>query len=721
MVLFAGCSAVGLHLRCFLPKQSSIIHKFLFSLLSGFFLVVLIPQNLVYFGVPVRISAWFILSAALVQLWLARLELIAWTRKFCADIEIRAVAVVILLVIAFHGLIPIKQGLEWYYGKGYSGQLDDVLLAEFLKEEPYSTTEQDIGLHPWLLASVGFRDSAEQLGMSPGPGLEMIGLKEANIACSIVTAENSVWSGTNAKGGYAATVIFSIALLAICVYVFLRETGASRFFAGAGALLAAFLPAVTRLTLNGLLSQGSVLFIFPFFGILLRQQDLSARSFTLFYSLTLAYLVAAHSEIAPIGFCVFFLGVMFVRRDQFRAKRLMLMSTILLAVLINPYYLSNFIQFLVQQYYNTVHAPFLEQMAPRIFTLPGWSELIFGVIPSSPWALFFDGCTVLLGLLFLAGTVFLSGRDRLIFGAILLPFILVSLFLATHTENSIYPIAKMILSILPFLVAPVFVALSKVVAKDQNRWTGVVKKSLCAMIIAAAAAGSVRYYSEVLDDQGALRYAREIRFVEVCRELEEVSNKRIVIFETHPLLTPWLCYHARHNDVYFDGRFLGDPAIPQPDPFSKMPDLQTVDFVATRDQLVDLRTPGLSCLILVDDNLGEDRKSGRIRFGLGPPARLRFLAIRAISANLTIRLAPGPDTTIFPVDYFLTDKQGHVSGGELRGGTVDIRRINFPRGLSTLQLSVRPKESNLSKGPSIPILAQLDGVELSQIDLHPGG
>ena len=59
--------------------------------------------------------------------------------------------------------------------------------------------------------------------------------------------------------------------------------------------------------------------------------------------------------------------------------------------------------------------------------------------------------------------------------------------------------------------------------------------------------------------------------------------------------------------------------------------------------------------------------------------------------------------------------------GELRGGTVDIRRIDFPRGLSTLQLSVRPKESNPSKGPSIPILAQLDGVELSQIDLHPGG
>ena len=83
--------------------------------------------------------------------------------------------------------------------------------------------------------------------------------------------------------------------------------------AGSGALLAALLPAVTRLSLNGFLSQISILFVFPFFASLLRRQDLSARGFILFFSLTLAYVVAAYSEIAPIGFCTLFLGVMFVR------------------------------------------------------------------------------------------------------------------------------------------------------------------------------------------------------------------------------------------------------------------------------------------------------------------------------------------------------------------------------------------------------------------------
>jgi hypothetical protein len=64
------------------------------------------------------------------------------------------------------------------------------------------------------------------------------------------------------------------------------------------------------------------------------------------FSVALADLVAAYSEIAPLGLCTLLLGVIFVRRDSFRAKRLMLMSAILLIVLINPYYLRNLIGFL---------------------------------------------------------------------------------------------------------------------------------------------------------------------------------------------------------------------------------------------------------------------------------------------------------------------------------------------------------------------------------------
>ena len=142
--------------------------------------------------------------------------------------------------------------------------------------------------------------------------------------------------------------------------------------------MAALLPAVTRLSLNGFLSQISILFVFPFFASLLRREDLSARRFILFFSLTLAYVVAAYPEIAPIGFCTLFLGVMFVRRDKFRTKRLMFMSAIFLIALMNPFYLRNLIEFLGEQFYIATNGANMEHLAPNLLTLRGWSELIFG-------------------------------------------------------------------------------------------------------------------------------------------------------------------------------------------------------------------------------------------------------------------------------------------------------------------------------------------------------
>jgi hypothetical protein len=716
LVLFACCSGVGLTLRFFIPKEFPVLQKAFFSLMGGLFLVVLIPQNLVYLGVPVRISAWLLLGAALVQAWWHRQKLAAWIRAFYSNADIRTLAVVILLTITFHGIVPIRQGLEWYYGKGNDLQLNDVLLAEFLKEEPFSTNPQETGLRPWLTKPVGFEHVTEQLETSSGAREEIFGLKNERIGQSIVTAEISVWSGTDGKGGYAATVIFFVTVLAICLYIFLRETGLDRFMAGSGALLAVLLPALTRLSLNGFLSQLSILFVFPLFASLLRHKELTARSFTLFFSLTLAYVVSAYSEIAPIGLCTFFLGVMFLRHDKFRPKRLIFMSALLLIALMNPYYLHNFIEFLAQQYYLPANAAFLDSLAPKVLTLRGWSELIFGVIANPPLAWFFDGCTVVLGLLLPAGIIFLARRDKLIIGAILLPFLLVLVYLALRTPFSYYPIAKTALTILPFVICLVFVALSRVAANSPDLLIDLLKKLLAAFVVVAVAAGSVRYYSEVLEDGGALKYVRDSRFLEVCRALQEIQHKRILVFETNPGLTQWLCYHARHNDVYFDGQSISASSYPQLAPFSTVTDLANIDYVVTRDRIVDLRAPSVSCLTLVDDVLGEVRTENHDRYWLGRPASLRFLAFRTISANLKMRLTPAPVPITFPINYFLADREGHVSQGELWGNHLDVRRMNFPLGLSILQLSVQAKENDPNAVPAFPILAVLEDVELTDIE-----
>jgi hypothetical protein len=321
----------------------------------------------------------------------------------------------------------------------------------------------------------------------------------------------------------------------------------------------------------------------------------------------------------------------------------------------------------------------------------------------------------LLGLLFLAGAISLSRRGKVVFGAILLPAILVILYLATWTSHSSYPIAKITLSILPILIGLVFVALSRIFANDQAHPIWALKKLLSALIVAAAAAGSVRYYLEVLNSEGLLRYVREPRFLNVCRELEAIKNKRVLVFETYPLLSQWLCYHARHNDVYFDVRSTSDSAFPQLFPFLKVPDLENVDFVAARDRIVDLKAPTSSCLTLVGDTPGEYWADGRARYGLGPPIGLRFLALRPISANLSMQLAPGPEATTFPIPFFLADDQGHVSQGEIWGKSLDVRRINFPRGLSRLVLSVKARDTDPNPEPSFPILAELENLEVSDI------
>jgi hypothetical protein len=724
LILFACCLCAGLALRFLIPKDSAPLQKALFSLVGGLFLVVLIPQNLVYLGVPVRISACFVLGAALLQAWICRHKLDAWRRTFSASGEVRTLATVILLTITFHGVVPIRQELEWYYGKGHFDQINYVLLAEFLKEEPYSTSQQDVGLRPWLVRNVGFQDPAEKIGTSAGPGQKLNGLKKERLGQSIITAEISAWSGTDGKGGYAATVIFFLTLTSICLYVFLRQTGIDRWMAASGAVMGALLPAVTRLSLNGFLSQASILFVFPFFGCLLQPQIFRARSFTLLFSLTLAYVAAAYSEIAPIGFCILILGVIFVRQDKFRTKRLIVMCAILIIALVNPYYLHNMIGFLGQQYYFAANVPSLDNLAPNILTLRGWSELVFGVSPTPSWTLFFDLSVILVGVLCLAGVILQSKRDRVILATILLPIGLVILFLATRNPPSYYPIAKITLTILPFLIGLVFVGLGRAKLRLSRSFTAniqipffaPVKNLLAALIVAAAVAGSARYYSEVLANGDLLRFVREPQLLKVCHQLEEIKNKRLLVFETHPLITAWLCYHARHNQVYFDGSLISDSPVPQVAAFTKIPDLTNIDYVVTRNQIVDLKATAVSCLTLIDDPRSEDRRDGHIRYWLGPPANVRFLALRPISANLNMRMAPGPNAGNSPVDYFLTDDQGHVSQGEI-GDTNVVKRMNFPRGFSAMQLSVRDPPN---ADPSFPILAELDGVEVSDIDLSPG-
>src|SRR6201984_3806273 len=88
VAIFGCCLGVGLTLLSFVPKNLSTLSKLLFSFVGGLFLTVLIPQNLIYLGVPVRISAWFLVGLAAFQFYLARRNWGGWIRTLRRDTDI---------------------------------------------------------------------------------------------------------------------------------------------------------------------------------------------------------------------------------------------------------------------------------------------------------------------------------------------------------------------------------------------------------------------------------------------------------------------------------------------------------------------------------------------------------------------------------------------------------------------------------------------------------
>jgi hypothetical protein len=718
--VFLVAASVGWVLRFLLPAEMSVFSKAVLILAGGVFLLVLLAQNMVYLGVPVQISAWLILALGILQLCLDRRRLFQGLRALYRDPDMRTLLMVVLATVIFHGIVPVRQGLEWYYGKGHYDQISYVLLAEFLKDEPYRTSENDIGLRPWVLKPVGFVEPAKEANDDSGPALSVIGLKEQRIGQSVLTAAMSVWSGTNAKAGYAATVIFGITMLVVCVYALLRAIGINRFMSSAAALLTGLLPGLTRLSLNGFLSQVCMLFTIPLFAILLQNQRFRGRGFTVFFSLSLAYVVSVYSEFAPIGLAVLVLGVVFVRTDTFRWKRMVLMSSLLLIVLVNPYYLRNLIGFLAQQYYYAASVNFFDHLAPNFLTLRGWSEVVFGSPDSVALALLFDGCTVLLSVLLLVGVFVMARRQRLIFAVIGLPAVAIIIALAVLTAHPAYPAAKIVLSMLSVMICLAFVAIAKIGSNRGDRRITVFKNLFAAAIVVAAAIGSFGYYGGVVEGRDNLKFVREPAFLHVCQELEEVKDQRVLVFESNPLLSAWLCYHARKNQVYFTGRNMGDSSVPAVIAFSLVPDLDKIDFVVTRDRLVNLRSPGVLQLPLsFVDPIGrdEDRNSGQVCYWLGPPVVFRFLVLTPFTATLKFRLAPGPDaTTGLPVEYILSDGGGNVSRGKIQDENVHMQRIKLSKGFSSIELVVNFKEGRPRLDPGVPILAKMDQFELNEID-----
>ncbi len=693
-VILGCCLGAGSSLLFLIPRQCSPLSKVFFSSTGGIFLAVLIPQNLIYLGVPVRVSAWLLFGFAAFQLYRRSRRLGHWLRTLWSNADIRTLGIVMFLTVTFHSVVPVQQGIDSYYGKAAIDQINYVFLAEFLKEEPYKTDFPDVGLRPWLLMGLNF--------------------KHERIGQSVITAEISVLSRSNAKNAYAATFIFFFAALAMCLYFLLREIGVDHFTAGSGAFLPAIFPGITNLFLYGFLSQTAALFVFVFFVTLLQWRDLNGRSFAVLFGLGLAYLIAVYSEIAPVGACCFLLGVIFVRRENVGRKCLMSLSGILLVALVNPFYVYNLIRFLSQQYFVALH---MKSLLPDFLTLRGWSAVLFGAVDLR-WVLVAEFGGVVFALMALTGFLLLPRSEKLVFGSVLLPVVALVAYLSTRIPLPVYPITKLMFSFSPFAAVLVFSAISRFSSPNDNRILKLSRTFVSVVLVGAAALGSIEEYRLAVNRSDSA-LLREPGFMNVCRRLELVKNRKVLLFEMDRYILGWLCYHARNNDVYCDARAIGTMDLLQSFPFSVVPKLDSVDLVVSRDRIIDPKTADTMCGTLIDSFQEPDYENGKARYWLGPPTRVRFLAFHAISARIMMRLEPGPDAKTLPIRFSLSHDYANIAQGLFFGETVEVRRIEIPRGLSDFELSVSAERVEM-RTAGLPLhIAKLDDFQVGDIELMP--
>jgi hypothetical protein len=706
LISISGCClGFGLALRFLLPKTFSPLAKTVFTFVIGLFLIVLLPQNLIYLGVPVRWSACLMFGLAVLQFYRYRREFRAWLRILRADPDVKAVGIVALLTALFHSVVPTQQGLDAYYGKAGLDFYAYTLLAQNLMDESYNAEPYHLYLRPAALFSNEY--------------------KHQRIGQSIIQAEMSVLSQVNAQSGFAATIVLFLTALATCCYGVLREIGVPRFTAAVGAFVPTIFQAITRLSIDAYLSQTSTLFVFVFLTHLLLRQDLNARTFTLFFSLGLAYLISSYTELMPFGCGVLILGIALVRQDSFQTKRLTLFGTILLVALLNPFYIADLIVFLQQQYLNALKADAINNLIPGVLSLQGWSEALFGVLPSRIASLFE---VVALSFVFLAipGLIFLKKFQRLAFGSVLLPFVAMAVYLATKTPVGVYPLTKLILSYLPLISVLAFAAISAFTLPRAETLAVTLRAVLLLFVVIVAARGSIQEYRKLWNDHELIESPnlRDPSFLDVCRRLEGIKNKKLLLFVTDRNLFFWLSYHARNNDVFTicDPARIFRVAGPWKFPFCAVPKFEDVDLVVTGNEIVDTRDHDKICFAVIDPSKAEERQNGNKFYWLASPnTKVYFFGFRPLLASLQMRLSSGADAKALPVRFSIYQGKDNLLDGELYQQVQASVQLGIPQGIS--EIEVRAYRPMAAARPDDPpqCMFKLDGVDITGTEPLPAG
>jgi hypothetical protein len=216
--------------------------------------IVLVAQGLVYLDVPVARSTpavWLV--AGVLWVWMWRRRGIRWG---AAPLPLLLACLAVYLL---HGSGLLWAGARHYVGRAWGDQYNYTVIAEFLREQPFSLTWEQVGLRPYLIMAVF--------------------MKEHRIGQSVLHAFFAVSSLRDVKTLLEPTILLSPALAFLSLHELRRAmTGsAARGWTLVACAGCAMLPGWAVLHLEGFLSQCTALPLLLLWPVLLRDVVVDPR------------------------------------------------------------------------------------------------------------------------------------------------------------------------------------------------------------------------------------------------------------------------------------------------------------------------------------------------------------------------------------------------------------------------------------------------------------
>jgi len=501
---------------------------------AGFCAAILAVQALVYVDVPIGRSApvlFFVSLGALAWCgWQSRRQW-SWRGEGRAALLFGGATV---LAMAVHLTSLVGIGRERFLGKAQLDHVNYVSTAQFLMDERFSTDPQEIGLRPWLVLPLEW--------------------KEKRITSCVAVGVLAVVTGTDAQEAWGPTAVFFTGLLALALAGLWRTaTKGNEILAAALGFCGAVLPGVTEVYLLGFFAQLSTLVAFPAVAGVLWPGSLPRRAAVVLAALPLGFLAGGYVQFWPLGLSLAG-GAVLLWPVPWRT-RIAVMATLGVGSLLLT---SGYVIFLGDALGN-LHS----DVSMMGNTFGGWVKGGIGwqnwggqfFTLQAGWA--YVGVVALLAGLALAWT--LRRGERMLWLLLLAgPAVLAVRFLAQDPVPA-YPLYKLQLTFAPLLVGWAMLgwwALGGI----WRRARGPVAV-LVAGVVLAAASGALTVHRSWLKTAEQERPMMESFWAAKARA-ETDPAATYFIADRGNLVSAWLAYFGRGSSVYFGQSAIADRRVP---------------------------------------------------------------------------------------------------------------------------------------------------------------